>query len=224
MSLILSGKQGLSLSKATLIAERLGLTDKEQEVFLCSVESQHGRSKALRKIASQKLALAEFKFEKQQVQILKNWLVLPILDYLRTHPLTSLRTLEDIFEISPYSLHKLIDYLTDHKILMFKKGHWIVKKNFLAFGDDIPSNDVRQYHKETLARAARALEEQTMNERLISSTVFNIDPLQKAQAFQVLSDFRRKFCVDFYPSQKREDQSEVYCLSIQFFKTHRGSK
>src|SRR4051812_6132435 len=55
LSLILSGKKGLSRASATEIARRLGLSAREGALFVGQVESRHSRSRSGKHLATQRL-------------------------------------------------------------------------------------------------------------------------------------------------------------------------
>lgn len=223
ISLILSGQQGLSGAKATYIANKIGLVGKERELFLLSVESSHSRNPNSKKLAQEKLTFAQAYFEKQRDHLLKNWLNLPIIEYVRSHPMADEQTLSSIFETSDQDIENILSSLQKEKILSRSKKKWSVNKNYMNFGDDVPSNIIRQFHKETLTRAMRAIEEQNVKERLVSTTIFNINPEKREDAFKSMAEFRKKFCVDFTADEDINENSEVYTLAMQFFKSHRGS-
>lgn len=56
LSRVIAGAQGLSLSKAEKIAEKLELNPEESKVFCTMVEKQHARSKAQRELAEKSLS------------------------------------------------------------------------------------------------------------------------------------------------------------------------
>lgn len=224
ISLILAGQQGLSVAKANLIADKIGLVSQERELFLLSVEGSHSRNLISKRLAQEKLIFAQAYFEKQQDHLLKNWLNLPIIEYIRSHPTVGLQSLGQLFETSDLEIKKILAVLRKEKIITRSKNKWSVKKDYMNFGSDVPSSIIRQFHNETLIRAMRSIEEQDLNERLLSTTVFNINPAKRATAFKVLAEFRRKFCVDFTSGEDINENSEVYTLALQFFRTHKGTK
>lgn len=221
LSLIFSGKQGISISKATHICEVLNLTSEEKSIFLLSVESSHGRSQAVRKAATKKLFVAKNNFKKSQDDsLLTEWLFIPILEYLRNHSDCTLLKLSKVFNISSAYGEIVTSSLIEKKVLSYSRGKWRVHPNYLSFGGSIPSVNVRQFHKESMARAVQSMEEQSLNDRIMSSTIFSINPKLKEAAFKELLEFRRKFCIDNSAKEKEQD-AQVYCLGIQFFRTHK---
>jgi uncharacterized protein (TIGR02147 family) len=225
MSLILSGKQGLSIKSATTVSEKLALSSSEKELFLISVQELHGRSPGERQIARQRLTQVKLKFKTESESLLSNWLNIPLLEYLRSHPDTSETHLAAVFQVSPEQIHFYLGELKEKKILKKVKNKWVVISHYMSFGDAAPSRQIKTFHLESLKQAAKAIEEQGINERLASSTFFNINPRTKEQAFEALKKFRREFCIEYSesdPGNETGQESEVYCLSLQFFRTHRS--
>lgn len=84
--------------------------------------------------------------------------------------------------------------------------------NFLT-SQDVPAPAIRNFHREILACAERALDEVSVELREVSSTVLPADPALMPQAKQLLRDFRRKL----ERLLEGGNSSRVYALSIQCF-------
>src|SRR5690606_12528133 len=87
LSEILSGKQGLSSLSAQKIAQKMGLSREESEIFVLQVESQHGRSALSREMAKEKLKkialIPDRSLNPDLFHIIAEWYHLAILELTR---------------------------------------------------------------------------------------------------------------------------------------------
>ena len=81
--------------------------------------------------------------------------------------------------------------------------------------DGVPSEAIRHYHRQILTKAIAALDEQAVDERLVSGITLATDPkrlpLMQKELSQFLQDFGRK-----YGTGRRA--GEVYQLEVAFFR------
>lgn len=81
-------------------------------------------------------------------------------------------------------------------------------------GSDIPSAAIKQNQFQTIHKALAALEQQSVDEREISSTVFSVDKKDIPKMKDRIRKFRLDLATEFTRSKTK---NTVYNLSIQLF-------
>ena len=99
--------------------------------------------------------------------------------------------------------------------LLEKKADGSLKKTSaqLATPTDIPNKSLRKYHTEMIAKAATALETQTVEERDITSMTLSIDTQKIPEAKKMIRDFRRNLAKLIGDA----NGDAVYQLNVQLF-------
>lgn len=228
LSAILSGRRGLSKERARKMAARLGLSDQEAQQFVSDVSAKHGRSHAEKRLAKVKLDQllvarpAAFGVVKDaQFRIIADWHHLAILELSETDRFDwKPHAIAERLGISSREAASAIEALVTAGMLK-KKGAHYAKTNEFIRTEDIPSRAVRLHYLQLLAKSMKALEEQPLPERDFSSVTVAIDPQVLPELKAWLRDFREKFCVEANRGGKK---SEVYNLSLQFFKLTKSIK
>ena len=79
--------------------------------------------------------------------------------------------------------------------------------------NEIPSNAIRKFHKESLEKASNSLDDVPVALREISSMVMAIDPKQLPKAKEYLKKVKRRVS----KLLETDNPSEVYLLGFQLF-------
>jgi len=85
---------------------------------------------------------------------------------------------------------------------------------------NVPSTAIRTFHKQMLARAADAIDEQEVGDRYFTGTALTIDASQLEAAQQLIAEFRQRF-VSVFQSRAGD---ETYHLAVQFFRVSAPKK
>lgn len=220
LSEVLSGKQGLSRAAADKIARSLGYGAGEIERFCDLVESLHARSKRDRDSARVRLKKHAVPSATYQVQIdvfrvIADWYHFGILELTRFDDFKSdSKWIAKRLGISEFETQLSLERLTRLGLIVTKGGKIKPTEEHGLVPDDIPSESVKKFHGQILAKATEALQFQAQSEREFGSEIIAIDRAQLGEAKKMLRDFRSRFC-------KKMDESEVkdglYCLALQFF-------
>ena len=219
LSDILKQRYGLSKSAALSIAGKLGFNQKETTYFCDLVESQHGRSDAIRKKALER-AQSNIKNYSQlsidQFQVIADWYHYGILELSKTRDFQSNEEwISKRLEITPVLAHAAIERLIRLKLLgRSDKGILTAINQYVAGPDGIPSEAVRAFHTQIMEKAKNSIQKQSVQERDLSSLVLAFDPKKLDEARAMIKDFRRKFAATFGTTGECEN---VYCISVQFF-------
>lgn len=100
-------------------------------------------------------------------------------------------------------------------------GKLTAVKKHTATTTDIPSTAIRSHHRQMLARAADALEEQSVHEREMTSVTLQFEASDLPEAKKRIREFRDAFNKDFSSSNAQG----VWQINIQFFEhTKRGKR
>lgn len=219
LSEILSGKAGISKSRALAFAKRLGLSAGEASRFADLVESTHARSPIKRELA--RVRLEKFIVpEYQQLQLdtfktISDWYHHAILELFRIEGAKSNNAwVARALGITEMEAKLAIERLLRLGMLNEKNGTYEVADDFAASPDGIPTESIKKFHQQILTKAEAALFSQSVDERNISTVVMAFDADQVAQAHEHIRSFRRNFSKTVNPTEKK---NSVYCLSVQFF-------
>ncbi len=217
LSEVLSGKKGLSRTAAQKIADRLGLSSTEKEVFCDLVDSQHARDKSLRKSAQirlQKIKLSKSFHQLDAFHLISDWYHLSLLQLTKLDDFQSdVDWMAQVLGLPPLVVQSALDRLV-RMGLMEKKGLEFQPTKDYTTTPDVPSAAIREYHRQIHQKALIALETQTIGERDFSSVQMSFDVSDLPKVKKRIKDFRRRLCQDFSEGSGKKD---VYCLSIGFF-------
>lgn len=224
---IINGRYGLSVASAQKIATALGYNEKEKAYFICLVESQHSRGIAARKAAQARLLKYRHKrafkaVRQDQFELLSKWYYLPILELVsildgRLDAKICARHLE----LSENETEMALQILKKHGFIEFVDQRWQRRAQYSAFDTSTPSTTIRAFHRQVLEQALKSIEEQSIDERAVYSTIlsFSQPSVEKAKSFlqKTQSDFIENFEVN-------EKADSVYALSFQLFRLDKGNK
>lgn len=230
LSGILGGRYGLSRRSAMEIADRIGLSRGEKEIFVESVESQHARSHYGRQLARKKLrALRSDKAREKTLrldlfQLVSDWYSFAILEltYLKTFQ-SSTAWIARALGITPLQARGSVERLFRLGLLRKTPGKWIPSEENTLTGFDIPSDAVKNFHSQLLEKANRALHCQPVEQRDFRSTILAIRKDRLADAKRAIEKLHREFGTRLSESGAlTHEKEEVYCLSTQFFSLTEG--
>ncbi|MFS4460335.1 DUF4423 domain-containing protein [Bdellovibrio sp. HCB2-146] len=116
-----------------------------------------------------------------------------------------------------YSKEKVESALTVllqlNMIEMVDKNRFRVVYGGATTSHDIPSEIIRQSHRNVILNSLEKLDECSVNERDFSSITMAVNPEKMDQAKKMIRDFRRRLCRLMESGEK----SEVYTLNVQLF-------
>lgn len=223
LSEVMNKKKGLSAMAATLLADKLGLTEKEKDFFLLSVKAQHARSSKDKTEATDILdkklipAKKNKQLEAREFEQAHNWYHTAILE------LTELKDCQHTVEWFAKKL-KLKKVIVKNAIERLEKIGWLVnidgvyksvdEQSETTF--DIPSNAIKKYHEEILKKAEHSLMTDSVLEREFLNMTLAFSQDHMTEAKEAIRAFQKDFADKFYP--KQQDRDSVYQLSVQLFR------
>lgn len=220
LSEILRGKCGLSESSATKMALELSLSETESKIFINQVIVKHARKKSEREAAKIILDSLEAQHLFNEItldtfKIISDWQHFAILELTEIKSFQSnsswiARRLKISEELAGESLRRLfsLGLLSENS-----KGEWIQTEAILATPSGIPSSEIKNHHRNILAKAEAALF-LAVEERDFSSVTLAVPESMVDEIKKDIKEFRRKLAKKI---NEASDKDRVYCLSTQFF-------
>jgi uncharacterized protein (TIGR02147 family) len=227
LSEILRGKQGLSKEYSQQIAQRMGMSDAEQKLFTSMVVLTDARSKKERDVAKTLLSTLENAEQKLNLvredtfRIIEDWYHYAILELTSTDGFKSSPLwISKRLGISLYEAESAIERLKRVGLLEEVKGVLTMTHKAVITTDDIPSESIRTFNKQILAKASEAISAQTVEEREIGSLTIAIDERDLPEFKDMIRKFRRKVNQTAMAkgAAKGSKLKHVYCLAVQFFR------
>ncbi|MDG0818072.1 DUF4423 domain-containing protein [Bdellovibrio svalbardensis] len=224
LSEVLNGKKGMSIEKAQSLCYDMGLSSVESKLFQLSVRAAHARSDKDRAAAREELK--KFKAGKSSLQRMSNDDFQPLSEwyYLALLELTELPECQHTEEWFAKKLQLPLRLVSSALKLLVDKGHlhledgaYIATHAESSTLFDVPSEAIKNYHRQVMTVASKALQEQPVQQRdfLNMTLAFEADRAEEAQ--KVLRKFQQDFARQFYP-QDSNNKNSIYQLSIQFFR------
>lgn len=225
LSEVLRGKRCLSLKSALRIARSLNLNEAERNHLLSLVNGQKSKeweseepgksgTRAQEALEVRQLSLDMF-------QAVSEWYCFAILTLSECE---SFRWDENWIAkrlgISPMQARIAIHRLERLGLIEKKKGRYRVVENYVMSPDGIPSEAVRNYHRQILELAARSLELQALSEREISGITLAIHPKFIAAVKKEMAVFLDGIAERYGVGKKPQ---QVYQLEMAFFRLSEGS-
>lgn len=221
LSEVLRGKQGLSLKSAQKITHKLRLDPHRKKYFELMVESQHSKSQAQRERAQKELEdyvdgeLKEVPVD--QLELVSGWYHSAILELIKTSDIIhSVDWISKRLRIKTELTESAIARLKRLDMLGYKEGKFFAKDtNPFTTCSEIPSETIRQFHKQLMEKAQIAVEEQGLNQRSLNSLIIAISEDDQAEINQKIKEFFDQLNIEY--SQKEGNKTKVYCLTNQFY-------
>ncbi len=217
LSLILAGKQGISKAVAKKIAKRLGMHEEEKRFFCDLVESEHARGARQKELA--RIRLQQYSREQSLTldtfQVMSDWyyfaiLELTMIDGFVSSPAWIAKSLGISISVTEAAIERLkrLELLEEVDGILCQTG------GFMATPSDVPSEALKKFHSQLLHKAQKAIYDQSVEERDISSITLPIQVCDIPWAKQQIKEFRRGLMAKLESAEKKD---AVYCLAVQFF-------
>jgi uncharacterized protein (TIGR02147 family) len=219
LSLILRRKQGLSAARAQAIAKRLSLDDSRLDRFIYSVKAQHSKSQIEREIAAQALtkivsSRSELRVKHAEFKNVAHWFHFAIVECVRARPTLKAEQIAKLLSLELRFVKPAMIHLQEAGILTFSKSKWSVKAEIISVIQSGPSRAIRDLHHEVLQRAQEAIERFATDERILSTTIFCVDPDRLEEMHKEINRIRRMM-LEKYASPG--PGGEVFCFAQQLF-------
>lgn len=218
LSHVLKGTYGLSRVAAEKLGRRLGWGPAEIESFVDLVESEHARSQAAREIAKGRLEQRQALFSDLGIdafRAISDWYHFALMELTRVKGFQSAAGwIARALGISSHEASGAVERLRRLELLEDRDGKLAATGNYFANAAGVPSEAVRNFHRQVLAKASDALTFQDVSERDFSALVLAIDEADLPRAKEFIKRFRDQFDSEFSKSPR---PTRVYGLGIQLF-------
>jgi uncharacterized protein (TIGR02147 family) len=207
------------------LAEKIGLSREERELFILSAQASHSRRQAEREKASTELTQRAglYRISEAELETASNWYHQAILE------LTELDECEHSVEwfarrlgLPLAAAQTAVDRLLSLGWLKREKGKYRAASIASLSSVDVPSQAVKQLHEQILGKASGALFTQGVKEREFIATSFAFDSSQLEEAKKEIREFQRAFSEKFYSGSRRKNS--VYQIAVQFFRLDQGEE
>lgn len=218
---IFNKRSGLSLEKAKQIAEILNFSTKEKNYFCDLVESQHARSQKLKQAAALRLTQYDYELQyKDTVNVVFNiflkWHYSAVFVMLSAGE-SNLKKIEKKLRIPEEDVRAAVRELISMGFISEGKNGEYKVQHISFFGESTKASTIiRNFHKQCLMQALRAIDEQANEERHFLSTIFLLENAQLSEAKKKLDLLHKDFVLQ--NESERFDKAEAYCLSYGLFK------
>lgn len=155
-----------------------------------------------------------------EIHIVQNWFSFPLIELVERIGPLSIDQIEACFlgRVPRIEIKRSLGHLLKAGFITEEKGRFQYRlgDTFLTTSKDVPSQAVREGHKQQLKRAQIAIDEQAPDRRLFANKSFAIPrksiPIIKRRLRDLLEGI-----VDEFITQNPDAQLDIYQLNIQFF-------
>ena len=218
---VLHGRYGLSTASAQKIAVNLGLNEQQSMYFICLVEKRHARSNAAKKAAE--LRLLQFKRHPQfeslpqdSFEIFSKWYHLAIVELVSIYKgKLTVEKCSAALGISSEEVRTAFVRLERCGLLQKRDGKWKRNLDYYSVESSTPSDTIRSFHRQMLNLALSSIDQQSIEERALVSTVLSLNTKILKEAIPYLNRAHDDFVGRF---EDGRDADSVYGLSFQLFR------
>ena len=199
LSEILNSKSGLSLANAEKIANKLDLSAKEKDLFLNQVTLEHGRSSLSREIAKKSISNLNSKgldfveIDLETFKIVSDWYHYAIMDLVETHSFREdSEWIAKRFGINKFQVEQALERLKKTNLVEIKNNKIKTTNKTVATTTDVPSEAIKNFHRQILKKASDAIDFQSVEERDITSITVPMDVNLIPELKNKIKKFRRE--------------------------------
>lgn len=219
LSEFLNGYLGLSRTKTIHVAQKINLTTEQSEHFWNLMESRFSRSLHKRREAAvrakSRIHSEQTKVSLDEFQFIADWYHLAILELLELAPIyQDIKILSKALGLTRKKTTEGVERLLKLNLIKKENGQLIIDKNTTNVGENVPSESVRLFHSQILAKALNAIETQSLEQRDFSSTMISINNSDIPEIKKELNQFWLSLASKYSAKSKK---NSLYCLSTQFF-------
>ncbi len=221
LSEVLSGKQGLSRDVAERVAGRLGYSALEKGYFCDLVDSRHARSPLKRQLATVRVEGARRGSESRMMaeevfQVIADWhhfaiLELTTLDGFRC----DVRGITAALGLRKAQVTEAVERLMNLGLLTRSRGKFKATSHTDFAPGGVPSEAIRRFHGQVLAKAQVALSTQPVAEREFMTSLVGMPAGKIALGKREIQDFVANFGAKV---RGNDAPTELYALGVQFFR------
>ncbi|MGE0764547.1 MAG: TIGR02147 family protein [Bdellovibrionales bacterium] len=204
VSMVLSGKRQLSKLAKQKVAERLGLSVEDRQIFL---GDRQNRSE----IKAQNFHLMAL----DSFAVISDWYHLAILSLLEVDKLAlTAPSIARYLGIHEHEAKAAMARLERLNLIEKKQGRWKQKGKAIAFNNTNSTAATIRFNRQILEQAIRSIENDPFERRAMSASTFEMDSKLVPMAREELKKWRRTTSERW---RKTGHADQVYCLAVQLF-------
>lgn len=221
LSEVLQDKRRLSLRSALKVAKALSLNPTETKHLLYLVQMQAtGIVDHSIDVGGWKPIAEDPAASRDRFRLVSDWICFALLNLAEC---SNFRGREEWMArrlgVSRQEIRVALGRLERIGLVSKERGRWIFPAADVAAPEGVPSEAVRNYHRQILERATRALEIQPVDQREFAGVGFAVDPRQVASLKKDIANFLDE-CVAKYARGKH--RTEVYHMEMALFRMTEG--
>jgi uncharacterized protein (TIGR02147 family) len=216
LSEILRGKRALSLRSALRVASALGLSPAETRhlITLAQLEKSAKFGTLLPSDSPEDIPSRQ-KLTLEMFHVVSDWVCFALLNLADTKGFRmDALWIAKRLAISPAEAQVALDRLERVGLIERVDGELRVTPDYVISPSGIPSEAIRNYHRQILKKASEALELQAVTEREFTGSGFAIDPARLPELKKAIARFQDEIVTRF----SSRDGREVYHLELALFR------
>ncbi len=220
LSEFLSGKANLSYDRAPSLAEKLNLKGEHREHW-CDLLSIHSKLKKDRDAAgfriSQRLENSKGSVSQKVFKAISDWHYFAILSYFGACPDLTAKDIAKRLSFSQSKVQKSIELLVDLKLLKVSERGFETTDDYSLVGNTVPSEAIRESHRQILKQAVKALETYDMTDRESQSLFVTVPQSEFAAFKEAVRASILQLAAQYSRSKLPKDKVRVQALTLQIF-------
>ncbi len=218
---ILQGQKNLSLDRASEIARKLALGEKETEYLYTLIQMGSTKNADVKAAFQDRLnqirgTTPTYDLSVDHFKLISDWYHLAIYEMVDVDGVDFTPAgIASFLGISKPEAELAIARLLRLELITIENGRPRRLTNDLLVSSQIPNEAMRKHYRQILDKALKAVDEQSPSEKVIGTQTFAFDPEQLPEASKLTAQYLQAMCELAARSSKR---TEMYQLFTEFFK------
>lgn len=226
LSNVINGRRGMGSELAERVAESLDLDAREKTQFTESLRARFSRSRSERAVALARIQGLQSQGRVKSLELdlfkaVSGWHHFALIELVKLSLHKKKRGTAWFAQklgISEAETDRALGRLERLELISKTKTGWIANQDIVVADRGVPTESIRNFHRQLLEAASQALVFQTQEERYGSSSTLPVRVRSLERARKLIQEFRLKFDQEISDPEGGE---EVYGLSLQFFRLTR---
>lgn len=214
-------KTGVSLPTVEKISTRLKLS-KSERIFLRDLYLLEGKkNRGAREVALKNLSKARERtkikeLDTEKFKVIAEWYhaaILQLTDLDQFRP--DIEWIAQKLGVAPERARRAVERLFDLGLLFenAETGKWEQHPDLMVTESEIPATAIRQYHRQMMQKAFRAIEEAPVERRNIQSMTFAMS----SDRYRDVCDKIQNLLKEAWELSEGEAKDSLYAINVQFF-------
>lgn len=219
-SLVLGSKRPLTEKAAFIISDKLSLSKNESDYLQLLIKKEKTKDAVVQKYIH--LEINKFKKANQfddlnleKFKVISDWHYSALLELLTIKNISHApKYLAKRLSMETSDIAESLDRLVKLELIKKVKAKYVRNdKGNLGTPTEFASIGLKNFHKQILQKASKAVDEQAVTNRVFSGITMAIDPDKLPEAKKMIENFKQELSALL----ETESKSKVYQLSLQLF-------